>query len=42
MKNPAVAGFNICINGLHHTFRDTQPAAYEAALIRKKRTCRLP
>jgi hypothetical protein len=37
MKNPAVAGFNICINRLHHTFRDQQPAAYEAALLLKKK-----
>ena len=30
-------GFDILVNGIPRTFRDTEPAAYEAALLLKKR-----
>jgi len=38
MQKPLISGFNIFINGGQRTFRDTQPAAYDAALILKKKT----
>jgi len=37
MEKPLISGFNIFINGGQRTFRDTQPAAYEAALLLKRK-----
>ena len=37
MKNRAVTGFDIRIDGVWRSFRDQQAAAYDAALIRKKK-----
>jgi hypothetical protein len=37
MEKPAVAGYDIRIDGVQRTFRDQQAVAYDAALILKKR-----
>jgi len=37
MENPPISGFDIRINGIWRTFRDQQPAAYEAALMLRKK-----
>ena len=37
MENPAAPGFEIRVGGLWRTFRDQQAAAYDAALILKKK-----
>ena len=37
MEKPAVTGFDIRIGGVQRTFRDQQPAAYDAALVLKKK-----
>lgn len=37
MEKHLIFGFNIFLNGVQRTFRDTQPAAYEAALLLKKK-----
>jgi hypothetical protein len=42
MQNRLVAGFDIHIGGVWRTFRDRQPAAYEAAAIIKKKSTSAP
>ena len=37
MQNPPVSGFNIRVDGVWRTFRDQQAAAYDAALLRKRK-----
>ena len=37
MEKPAAPGFDIRIGGVWRTFRDQQPAAYDAALVLKKK-----
>ena len=37
MEKPAVTGFDIRIGGVWRTFRDQQPAAYDAASRLKKK-----
>jgi hypothetical protein len=37
MEKPAAPGFDIRIEGVKRTFRDQQPAAYDAALLLKRK-----